>query len=174
MPDFPFSPRSSLNAVIADHLPPRRRRRRAEQTVQERHEVSLGAAVPDGATDLACGDIERGDQRFRAVPDILELPPLDLSRLHRQARSRTFQRLDTGHLVNRNGLHALLGGGRGRLIHRADIGALGVEFGIRLGGQPVTVEMWLEIGLFFKKRPTQPCEILLTMPRATDCRASSL
>jgi hypothetical protein len=47
--------------VIADHLPPRRRRRRAEQTVQERHEVSLGAAVPDGATDLACGDIERGD-----------------------------------------------------------------------------------------------------------------
>src|SRR5664279_2026661 len=56
MPDFPFSPRSSLMPqrsatkrvtplghvgveVIADHLPPRRRRRRAEQTVQERHEV---------------------------------------------------------------------------------------------------------------------------------------
>jgi hypothetical protein len=108
------------------------------------------------------------------VPDILELAPFDVSRLHWQARSGTFQRLDTGHLVNRNGLHALLGGGRRLLIHCADIGTLGVERGIRLGGQPVTVAMRLEIGLFFKKRPTEPCEMLSTMPRATDCRASSL
>ncbi len=108
------------------------------------------------------------------MPDILELPPLDVSRLQRQARSRAFQRLDTGHLVNRNGLHALLGGGWRRLIHRAVIGALGVEFRVRLRRQPVTIEMWLEISRFFKKRPTEPCEIRLTMPRATDCRASSL
>jgi hypothetical protein len=44
-------------------------------------------------------------------------------------------------------------------------------------GQPVAVEMRLEIGLFLKKRPTEPCEMLLTMPRmprATDRRASSI
>ena len=98
----------------------------------------------------------------------------DVSGLHRQVRGGTLQRLDTGHLVDRNGLLALFGSGGGGLIHRADIGALGVECGIRLGGQPVTVAMRLEIGLFFKKRPTELCEMLLTMPRATDCRASSL
>ena len=83
------------------------------------------------------------------MADILELAPLDVSRLHRQALGGTFQRLDTGHLVDRNGLHTLLGGGhafrsrhvnvpkcgaRGRLIHRANIAALLVEVGIRLGG----------------------------------------
>ena len=108
------------------------------------------------------------------MADILELAPLDVSRLHRQALGGTFQRLDTGHLVDRNGLHTLLGGGGGSLINRADISALRVEVGIRLGCQPVTVAVRLEISLFFKKRPTEPCEMLLTMPRATDCRASSL
>jgi hypothetical protein len=108
------------------------------------------------------------------MPDILELPPFNVSRLHRQVRRGPFQRLDAGHLVDRDGLHALLGGGGGCLIHRADVGALGVEVGVRLAGQPVTVEMRLEIGHFFKSRPTEPCEMLLTMPRATDCRASSL
>ncbi len=61
--------------VVADHLPACCRRRRAEQFVQERHEVRFGAGIADTAADLAGGDIERGDQRFGAVPDILELPP---------------------------------------------------------------------------------------------------
>jgi hypothetical protein len=56
------------------------------------------------------------------------------------------QRLNTGHLVDRNGLPALFGGGAGGLIDRADVGALGVELGIRLRRQPVTVAMRLEIG----------------------------
>jgi hypothetical protein len=160
--------------VVADDLPRRRRRRRGEQILQERHEIRFGAGISDRATDLAGGDVERADQGFRAMPDVLELPPLDVSRLHRQALGGSFQGLDAGHLVDRDGLHALLGGGGGRLIHRADIGALRVEVGIRLGCQPVTVAVRLEIGLFFKNRPTEPCEMLLTMPRATDCRASSL
>ena len=130
--------------------------------------------IADGAADFARGDIERRDQGFGAMADILELPPFDVPGLHRQARRGAFQRLDTGHLVDRDGLHTLFRGGGGRLIHRADIGALGVEVGIRLRRQPVAVAMRLEIGLFFKKRPTEPCEMLLTMPRATDCRASSL
>ena len=65
------------------------------------------------------------------MADILELAPLDVSRLHRQALGGTFQRLDTGHLVDRNGLHALFGRGWGCPIERTDIGALRVEVGIR-------------------------------------------
>jgi hypothetical protein len=77
MPDFPFSPRSSL-------MPQRSATRRvtpsdiwvlrlsqttfhgarSEQIVQERHEIRLGAAISDGAADLAGGGIERGDQGF--------------------------------------------------------------------------------------------------------------
>jgi hypothetical protein len=83
------------------------------------------------------------------MPNIFELPPFDVAGLHRQAWGGAFQRLDTGHLVNRNSLAALFGGGGGGLIYRADVGALRVELGIRLGGQPVTVAMRLEIGLFF-------------------------
>jgi hypothetical protein len=108
------------------------------------------------------------------VPDVLELPPLDLPGLHRQAFGGTLQRLDAGHLVDRDGLPASLGGGGGRLIDRAALGALRVEVRIRFWRQPVPVEMRLEIGLFVKKRPTEPCEMLSTMPRATPWRASSL
>jgi hypothetical protein len=58
----------------------------------------------------------------------------DVPGLHRQARCGAFQRLDTGHLVDRNGLSTLFGSGGGGLIHRTDVGALRVERGIRLGG----------------------------------------
>ena len=191
MPDFPFSPKLIVDAaelceqadhtlghvgveVIAHHLPPRRPRLRSEQIVQERHEIGLGAAVADGADDLAGSDVKRRYQGFCAMADIFELPPFDMPGLHRQAWGGAFQRLDTGHLVDRNGLPALFGGCGGGLIDRADVGTFGVEFRIRLRRQPVTVAMRLEIGLFFKNRPTEPCEMLLTMPRATDCRANSL
>jgi hypothetical protein len=35
---------------------------------------------------------------------------------HRQAGGGTLQRLDAGHLVDRDGAHAVVGGGRRRLI----------------------------------------------------------
>ena len=101
------------------------------------------------------------------MPDILELAPLDMPGLHRQGQGGTLQRLNAGHFVDRHGVHVLLGGGRRRLVDRADVGALGVEFGIRLGRQPIAAAMRLEVRIFFKKRPTEPCEILLTMPRLT-------
>ena len=99
------------------------------------------------------------------MADILELTPLDMSRLHRQARSSTLQCLDAGHLVDRHGVHVLFGGSRRCLVDRADVGALGVEFGVRLRRQPIAAAMRLKVRSFFKKRPTEPCEILLTMPR---------
>jgi hypothetical protein len=142
--------------------------------VQKRHKIGLGSRIANSAADFTRGDIECRDQGFRAMADIFELPPFDVPGLHRQAGRSALQRLNTGHLVDRNSLHALFGGVGGGLIHRADIGALGVELGIRLRRQPVTATVRLEIGLFFKNRPTEPCEMLLTMPRATDCRASSL
>jgi hypothetical protein len=120
--------------VVADHVPRCRRRRRGEQSIQERHEIRLGAAVADGAADLACRDIERGDQGFRAMSDVLELSPFDVAGLHRQVRGSTLQRLDTGHLVDRNGLPTLFGSRSRGLIHCANVGAFGVERGIRLGG----------------------------------------
>ena len=120
--------------------------------LQERHQICLGPAISDGTEDLAGGNVECGDQGFGAMPDILELPPFDVSRLHRQAWRGAFQRLDTGHFVDRDSLHTLLGGSGGRLIHCADIGALRVELGIRLGRQPVTVAVRLELGLFFQRR----------------------
>ena len=85
-------------------------RLRGEQIVQERHEIGLSAAIADGANDLAGSDVERRDQAF--VP----------CRIYSNSRRSTwpassaglggaFQRLDTGHLVNRNSLAALFGGG---------------------------------------------------------------
>ena len=50
-------------------------------------------------------------------------------------------------------------------VNRADIGALAVEDRIGLGGQPVADAMRLEVGFFFKKRPTERCEMLATRPR---------
>jgi hypothetical protein len=84
------------------------------------------------------------------MPDVLELSPFDMPGLHRQARRRTLQRLNTGHLIDRNGLHTLFRGAGGDLIHRTDIGALGVKVGIRLGRQPIAATVRLEIGFFFK------------------------
>jgi hypothetical protein len=156
--------------VVADHLPACHRGRRGEQIVQERHEIRLGAGIADEAADFARGYVKRGDQGFGAVPHILELPPFDVPGLHRQARSGAFQRLGIPVISSIDTVCTPCSAA----VDRADIATLGVKVGIRLRRQPVTVAMRLEIGLFFKNRPTEPCEILLTMPRATACRASSL
>src|SRR5215471_6415440 len=142
--------------IVADDVPGRRRCGAGEQVVQECDVVCLGAAVADHTAHRAGGDIEGRDQRLRAMPDILELAPFNMSRLHRQARRGALQGLDAGHLVDRDGPHALLCSGRSRLIDRADVGALGVEVGVRLRRQPVTAEMRLEIRTFLKSaRPSR-------------------
>ena len=55
-------------------------------------------------------------------------------------------------------------GGRG-FVDRADVRALGVEGGIGLRGQPIADPMRFEVSLFFKKRPTERCEMFGTRPR---------
>ena len=59
---------------------------------------------------------------------------------------------------------SVVGAGRG-LIDSTDVGAFGVESRIRLRGQPVTDAMGLEVSLFFKKRPTERCDMFGTRPR---------
>ena len=73
--------------IVAHHVPRRRRPGGGEQAFQERHVVRLGAAVANSAEDLAGDDIERRDQALGAMPDILELTPFDMPRLHRQGRA---------------------------------------------------------------------------------------
>src|ERR1700751_556055 len=52
-----------------------------------------------------------------------------------------------------------------RLVNLADVRAFGVKGRIGLRRQPITKAMRFEVGLFFKKRPTERCEMLGTKPR---------
>src|SRR5580698_10260381 len=161
MLDFPFSPRSSSmpqSSATSLTIPSDIWVLRLSQTT--RHGAVAGAEanrsfmkatkssavrIADRAADRYGGDIECGDQCFGAVPDVFELTPFDMPWLHGQAFGGPFQGLDPGHLVNRNGLTALLGHGGRRLIHRANVGALLVEAGVRLWCQPITTEMRLDV-----------------------------
>src|SRR6516165_5495032 len=108
--------------------------------------------------------IETGDQSLRAVAAILEFAPLDLARLHRQPRRDALQRLNAGHLVDRDCAMAFVGAGCG-LVNLTDIGAFGIKGRIWFWRQPVTKAVRFKVGLFFKKRPTERCEMFETRPR---------
>src|SRR5580658_2691818 len=84
-----------------------------QQGVEKTSKVLLGAGVADHPDDFADRDIETGDQGLRAVAAILEFAPLDLARLHRQSRCDALQRLNAGHLVDRDCAMALVGAGCG-------------------------------------------------------------
>ena len=136
----------------------------AQQAVEKTRKVLLGPGVADHPGDLAGRDIETGDQGLRAVAAILELAPLDLARLHRQSRRGALQGLNAGHLVDRDRAMAVVGTGRG-VVDLADVGAFGVKGRIGFRRQPIAKAMRFEVGLFFKKRPTERCEMLGTRPR---------
>ena len=113
-----------------NHSPWRGCWRGGEQILHKGDEILFGAGIADRATDRSGGDVESGDQGFRAMPDVFEFTPFDMPWLHGQAFGGPFQGLDPGHLVDRNGLTTLFGHGGRRLIYRADIGALLVEGGV--------------------------------------------
>jgi hypothetical protein len=136
--------------IIANHTPGRGWCRRGEQVLHEGNEIVFGAGIADHAANHASGDIERGDQGFRAVPDILELTPLDVPWLHGQAFRGALQGLDPSHLVDRNGLGALFRRRGRRLIDIADASTLRVEVRVRFGGQPVPNTMRFKIRFFLK------------------------
>src|SRR4029077_17676117 len=150
--------------VVANDIPPCVGGGAAQQGVEKTGKVLLGPGIADHPGDFADRDIETGDQGLRAVAAILEFAPLYLARLHRQPRRDALQRLNTGHLVDRDRAMPLVGTGCG-LVNLTDIGAFGVKGRIWFWRQPVTKAVRLEVGLFFKNRPTERCEMLGTRPR---------
>src|ERR1700676_312643 len=150
--------------VVADDIPPCVGGDAAQQGVEKTCKVLLGPGVADHPGDFADRDIETGDQGLRAVAAILEFAPLDLAGLHWQSRRGALQGLNAGHLVDRDRAMAVIGAGCG-LVNLTDVGAFGVKGRIGFWRQPVTKTMRLEVGLFFKKRPTERCEMLGTRPR---------
>src|SRR6516164_9336169 len=150
--------------VVANDIPPCVGGGAAQQGVEKTSKVLLGPGVADHPGDFADRDIETGDQGLRAVAAILEFAPLDLARLHRQPRRDALQRLNARHLVDRDCAMALVGAGC-RLVNLTDIGAFGVKGRIWFWRQPVTKAVRFKVGLFFKKRPTERCEMFETRPR---------
>src|SRR6516164_4889171 len=150
--------------VVANDIPPCVGGGAAQQGVEKTSKVLLGPGVADHPGDFADRDIETGDQGLRAVAAILEFEPLDFARLHRQPRRDALQRLNAGHLVDRDCAMALVGAGSG-LINLTDIGAFGVKGRIWFWRQPVTKAVRFKVGFFFKKRPTERCEMFETRPR---------
>src|SRR5712691_12107846 len=158
--------------IVADDVPPGIGSSGAQQAAEKSCEILLGPPRADHPLDLAGGDVEGREQGLRAVAAILELAPLDLAWRHRQPRRDALQCLDTGHLVDGHRAVGFIGSGRS-LVDRTDIGALGIECGIGLRGQPVTDPMRLKVGFFFKKRPTERCEMRGTRPRRMTSSAIS-
>src|SRR5215475_10148859 len=98
--------------VVANDIPPCVGGGAAQQGVEKTSKVLLGPGVADHPGDFADRDIETGDQGLRAVAAILEFAPLDLARLYRQPRRDALQRLNAGHLVDRDCAMALVGAGK--------------------------------------------------------------
>src|SRR3982074_12170 len=138
--------------VVADDVPARVGGGAVEQVAEKSREVLLAAGISDHALARAGGDVEGGDQRLSAVTTIFELVPFDLARHHGLVRRNAFQGLDTGLLVDRDDAMGLVGSRR-TPVDRTDIGALGIEGGIGLRGQPVPKAMRFEVGLFLKNAP---------------------
>src|SRR5271154_2188177 len=124
--------------VVANDIPPCVGGGAGQQAVEKTSKVLLGAGA--------------ADQGLRAVAAILEFAPLDLARLHRQSRCDALQRLNAGHLVDRDCAMALVGAGCG-LVNLTNISAFGVKGRIGFGRQPVTKTMRFEVGLFLKNAP---------------------
>src|SRR6266568_4265851 len=150
--------------IVADDIPPNVGRGGIEQAAEKAREILFAAGIADHDFDVAGGHIEGRNQGLSAMAAILELTPLDFARYHRQSRRDALEGLDGGNLVDGDGAMGVIGGGRG-FVDCADICALGIEGGIGLRGQPVADAMRLEVGLFFKKRPTERCEMFATRPR---------
>jgi hypothetical protein len=136
--------------IVADDLPRCRRWRQANRLSRNDTKSASVRVSPMEPRTLPEATSNAAIRAFVPCRIYSNPPPFDVSRLHRQARRSMFQRLNTGHFVDRDGLHARLGNGGCRLIQPADIGALGVEVGIRLGRQPVAVAMRLEIRFFLR------------------------
>src|SRR3974390_1808545 len=150
--------------IIADDVPLCGRSGTVEQAAQKPCEILFSPGVANNALNLSGSDVESGDQGLSAMALVLELAAFDLARHHRQARRNALQGLNAGHFVDGDRAVSVISPGRG-LVNSTDIGAFAIERRIRLWRQPIADAMRLEVCLFFKKRPTERCEIFGTRPR---------
>jgi hypothetical protein len=121
---------------------------RREQAFEEAYIVLLRAPVADNALYVPGGNIKRRDQALRPMALVFVFPPLDLARLHRQARRGPFQGLHAAHLVDRHRADALLRHLRRLQVNRADVGGFRLELRIGLGREPAPYAVRLKRGLF--------------------------
>ena len=134
--------------VVGDDVPFGLVRRAGDQPIEEAGEVVFGASRPDDTAHLAGGDIETGDQGLGTMADVLVFPSFDQARLERQRRGCALERLDAGHLVDRDGANPVVRSLPRTGVGRADVGALVIEPLIRLGRQPIPDAMRLQRRLF--------------------------
>jgi hypothetical protein len=187
MPRWPFSPRSRPEArdeadqrgglvgveVVDDEVPARGGGVGRHHARDVGEEVGLGARrAARWGDDLPGDHVPTDDEGAGAVPDVLELAPLDLAGGGRQPRVLALQRLDAGQLVGAH--HALPPRGqrwRG-VVEPAHIGHLLAEALVGGRGQPVADAVGLEIPLW-SSRAAWRGEIAGRMPRATISSATS-
>ena len=144
-----------------------------KQPGEEGGEIGLRAGLPELSEHRPAGHAKRRDEHAGAVADVLGLLALDAPGGHRPIRGLALARLDPGLLVDGDGLDA--GGGTlgGGAVGLADVVAALLEALVALGVQPRFGAVGLEVGLLFKKRPTESGEIEATTPRLTASRANS-
>ena len=111
--------------------------------------LSAGRSRRNGS-DPAGGHIEIDDKGQRPVPNVLELPPFHFTGLKRQAGMFPFQSLDPGHLIVTDNPLPLPGQFLRPVIKTVDVGVSLLKLLPRLTGQPITVQVRLDIGVFLK------------------------
>jgi hypothetical protein len=116
------------------------------QRVDQIDKVLFVSGVADLADDLSGGDIEARQQALGAMPLVFELDGLRFALFHRSIRSDPFLGLDAGHLIDADGDLALLLGGDGLGVERADILSFLFLLWIGFGIEPVARAMRLELG----------------------------
>lgn len=120
-----------------------------QKAVEKGGEICFGTAIADCFTHFAGDDIEGGNQGLGAVAPVFKFLSLDLPGPHWQRRRQPFQRLDTGHFVDRDRADRI------RIRQRAavdltNIPAFTIKVGVELRRQPRTQTVRLEIGTFLK------------------------
>lgn len=131
--------------VVGDDVPACSGRVGRDHALEMGQEVGFGASRADRwGDDPAADHIAREDEGAGAMPDVLELAPLDFPGDERQAGMLALQGLDPGHLVGTDRAFSARGAGRRLMVDRIDLSDLRPQLLIGRRGQPVADEMRLE------------------------------
>jgi hypothetical protein len=120
--------------------------------MREKVLFSTGGLGCDGSY-LARGDIEIEGEGQRTMADVFELTPLNLARLQGQTGVFAFQGLYAGHFIQAFDTLALFCQGWRLVIQRIDVMDFVLKLAVMLGGEPVTVQVRFDLGIFLKDVP---------------------